>query len=604
MAEPTPHRGSAGWLWPWGMVVAALGVAAHAGAGLLSRTGSPGAAQVLFWLGLLLILLPPLLIAQTSRAGRIDRLVSVAVMALAFYAVKVVHDPWAFTFGDEYSHQSNARGIIDAGGLFPLNDILPVSTHYPGVSAVTAALSQASGLSTYVSGLVVIGAARLVGLVALFLLMERLLRSSRGAAVACCVFATAPNYLFWGAQFSYQSLAFPLAVVVLWLVVWSGRLEGTPRALLRVSAMAILVSVVMSHHLTGYALIGFLVAISVATLFGVGRRRDAAWMLAAFTAVAATAWLTQIAPGTGRYLSFIFERAFEGVTSTAGGGGETRQLFRSDSGYVAPVWERVVSLGSVALLAAIIPFGFLRAWRRRRTAHALLTVLAVAGLLFIATMPLRLIPAAWETANRASDYFYLGVALLVPLAAGVLLTRSRRPALVRTSVSAVVAVAMVGGVIAGWPPAVRLPQPRVAEIGGRTVYPQGDALTSWVMRTRGPGDFWISDESNGRLLLNDARQKVVAGRPGLSRTFLEAERLDPNLVQLARDSGVQFIAIDRRGDRSDMMVGNFFPPSDLPRWGRRPHRSASEMRVYDRAPLSRLFDSGDVVAYVWPWATW
>lgn len=585
--------------WPVTACLGAVGVSLVALAGGLSREGRDG-AEPLFFLGLLTIVLPVLIVVMAARVPRAERLAAVVTMSMTLYMVKVVHSPVAFTFSDEFMHQSNARGIIELAGLFPQNQILEVSVYYPGLASVTAALSLASGLSTFVSGLIVIGAVRVLFMLALFLLLERLTGSHRAAGMACCAYVAAPNYLFWGASFSYQSMAFPLAVFVLTVVVWSHQEPFRARgSALRAAALIAILAIITTHHLTGYALIGFFIAISLAALVGLGRRRDSAWWLAAFTAGAAVAWLIQIAPVTQHYLTFIFERAFDGVASSAQGSGSTRKLFSSDSGYVAPTWERVVSLGSVVLIAVLLPWGALRVWRRRHR-HALQTALALAGIAFIATLPLRLVPTAWETANRASDYFYLGVALLLAVG-GLHLSRSGRVTPPRAvAACAVLAVMVVGGVITGWPPAVRLPQPRIAELGGRTIEPQGFALASWSRGASLQDDLWVADEADGRLLLDDGRRNVIAGRGGLAQTFLNAEALTGPLLQLAADEGLRYIAIDRRPDARDGMYGNYFPPAGLPPWGRARYRPATETSVFDHPPMQRLFDSGDIAAYAFP----
>ena len=63
------------------------------------------------------------------------------------------------------------------------------------------------------SALIVIGVARLIMMLALFLLFERLSGSSRVAGLAALVYCASPNFLFWSSQYSYQSLALPLAVL-------------------------------------------------------------------------------------------------------------------------------------------------------------------------------------------------------------------------------------------------------------------------------------------------------------------------------------------------------------------------------------------------------
>ena len=86
------------------------------------------------------------------------------------------------------------------------------------------ALSELSGLGLFPCALVIIGLAKLVLSVVLFLIFERLSGSARIAGVGALLYCAHSNYLFWTSQFSYESLSLPLlAVAVLCLVARTGQ---------------------------------------------------------------------------------------------------------------------------------------------------------------------------------------------------------------------------------------------------------------------------------------------------------------------------------------------------------------------------------------------
>ena len=66
--------------------------------------------------------------------------------------------------------------------------------------------------------MIVVGAARVLMMLALFLLYERACGDSRLAGVGALVYAANPGFLFFDAQFAYESLALPLAVFTLWCI--------------------------------------------------------------------------------------------------------------------------------------------------------------------------------------------------------------------------------------------------------------------------------------------------------------------------------------------------------------------------------------------------
>lgn len=563
-------------------------------AGALSRTGTAGALP-LFWAGVLLMILPGALRLSTHSPQRGERIVILVIMGLALYLSKVLHDPFAFTYPDEFMHLRNAMDVSAQNGLFARNSVLPVSPYYPGLATLAAALSKLTGLGLFPSGLAVIGVARLLMVLSLFLMMERIAGSSRVASAGTVVYMANSNFLFWSAQFSYQSLALPLAVFAAYLFAARSRTTGWTRRLeWGAASMVAILAVVMTHHLTAFALATFFVAASVASRLGMGKRREGAWGLAAFTLVAGLLWLLEVAPVAREYLGYIIGTAMSG-TFDAVTGGESRRLFQSTTGAVTPAWERLVALGSVAFIALVLPFGLRRAWQRRGRS-ATLVVAAAAGATFLAVLPLRLVPSAWETANRTSDYLFIGVGITIALSGLHLNRRRRMDPLRATLTAAFLAVVFVGGVLAGWPPATRLPLPYEGTLAGRVVHPQGYALGAWAGATLPANRRWLADESSGRFLLTLGHQLPLSAREGATRTLFEATYYTPELAGLMRARRATFAAIDRRAV-SGSVAGVFFPRAGQPLIGPAGPVDPVRVELLNKAPVDRRFDSGDIVAY-------
>ena len=139
------------------------------------------------------------------------------LVGVALYGVKVLGAPSSFAMLDEFLHWATLDDILVSGRLFTTNNILLASPYYPGLEIASDLLVRA-GFSTWEAGMIVVGAARVLMMLALFLLYERASATRRLAGVAALVYAANPGYLFFDAQFAYESLALPLAVFTLWCI--------------------------------------------------------------------------------------------------------------------------------------------------------------------------------------------------------------------------------------------------------------------------------------------------------------------------------------------------------------------------------------------------
>ena len=217
--------------------------------------GNYGDAVVLFFAGLLAIFLPAAIRALTRNVTRQERFALVITLGLAFYAVKIIGSPTSFTFLDEYIHVRNTQNILATHHLFGLNPLLPAAAYYPGLAAACAGLVNLTGLSTFVSGLLIIGAARLLISACFFLIAEKITESSVAAAGASLIYAANPMFLFWSASFSYENLALPLAAFVIW---WISRTRDETSRLITISTITAIAAVTVTHHVSAFALTALL----------------------------------------------------------------------------------------------------------------------------------------------------------------------------------------------------------------------------------------------------------------------------------------------------------------------------------------------------------
>jgi hypothetical protein len=561
----------------------------------LSRS-SPGSpwAELLFWLGLCLIVLVPAARLIGTEAGRGERVALVVLVGLLLYAVKILHDPFGFTYADEWVHLYNAEQIARTGSLFHANPIIGVTPRYPGLESATAAVSALTHLGLYGSGMIVVGAARVLSSLALFLLLERVTGSARLAGVGGIVYATNPNFLFWSGQFSYESLALALAFFAAAAAVTSTlRDTGNRRAWTAVSCLAI-VATVVTHHLTTIALAGFLTAVCVVAAVRPGTRRRAPWIPAALAVAAIVLWIREVAPATTGYLLPVLARAFHQVVATVLGHASGRHLFGGGSAGqpAAPEWARLVALASVGLIVLALPFGLVAAYRRGFLRSPFALVLAAAAALYVAVLPMRLVPAAWETSNRSSEFLFVGVALAL---AAIPAARSRVSLRFVAASCVFLGVLLVGGIIAGWPPRVLLALPfRATGSGGGAIVPQPAAVASWARLELGPGHRFIAPEAIGRELLDNGGQfAYVTSAPFNAATVIFGPQITSGIVDTLTNHSIGYVVVDRRATGDDSMAGYFFRSQDD---GQRV--DPASIAKFETFPgVDRVYDSGDIVVY-------
>lgn len=539
------------------MLVAGGGVFLCSLGNALSRGGS-GLAMTAYILGLLTIGLPIFFRLLGGEAGDRERLALACLLGIALYLVKVVHDAPSFTFTDELIHSFNVEQIREHSHLFHHNPVLKVTPYYPGLEGATSALVKISGLSTYTAGVILVGVARLTLIGGLFLLFERIGGSARTAGVAVAIYTTNFNFLFWGAQFSYESLALPLLAIVLLMLVERERTPATVMGEWAAPLIVAIAAIVITHHLTSYALIVILVAVSLLLWWFA---RDWAppnpWPYALLTFILVACWLAVVAGETFSYLSNPLSEAVEALANTISGESAPRGLFQ-DNGAAGPtpIGARAVALIGIALLAVGWIFGIRASWRRYRDRPwPLLFMLASLG--FFLALGLRLAPAAWETGNRAGEFFFVGLAFVVA-AAGMWELRwpSRRAA--PWVLTAAFGFVFIGGVISGWPWDAQLAKPLKVSAEGKTISSPPLALAEWA-KEEGPEGNYAAATADANLLMVPGGRTVTTGKNPDVEDMLTNPTLEPWQLRILRENDLRYVVTDLREISSDGLQGYFFP---------------------------------------------
>lgn len=594
---------------PWGWlpvlsVVMAFGLMLVAGAFRASVSGV-GDPNRLYWLGLLILVVPIATRLVSVSASRSERLALVVLLGMGLYMVKVMHSPLAFTYPDELVHVSNAEQALRTQQLFGENSVLPVTPNFPGLPAVTSAIAGLSGLSIFASGLLVIGAARLLITLALFLIYERLSGSARLGGLAAVIYMANANYLYWSAQFAYESLALPLAVFVVFALVLRQEpvSEQAARPAILVALLGI-VAVTITHHLASFWLAALLLVTALFSTLRGHRAREATpglWALALASLGLVLFWNLVMAPGTFDYLSPVIRRGAGALAGVITGQESGRAPFESSGSYQAPLWEQVIGFVSVLLVLAATPLG-LWSFFRRAPKSALAWVLVLTALAYFPLQALRLTGPGWEIANRTSEYLYVGIGFVISLA---FLNRwLRRGSLFVAAATGIFAgVLFLGGVISGWPPWLRMAQPYLVTAEGREgepeiIEPQGVAAALWSSKYLGPGNRLAADNSSARLMQAYGGQYALAGEQfGIRDLFLN-ETIDKGELEIIRVTGVDYLVYASPYTRWEDMLGLYYDPAAGTPSG---EAGAQDPRIsgkFDEHPgIARLLDTGNVVIY-------
>jgi hypothetical protein len=583
-----------------------------------------GNAQILFWGGLVLIYAPITLRMLSTSPSRAECMALSVLLGAGLFMVKILYNPVGFIPHDEMATLRQSWDLLETGHFFSANPVVQGYAGYPGLEAVSAALKQIFDRSTFLAAMIVIGSARVVLMLALFLFLERVSNSPRVAAIGIAIYVCNPSFLYFDSQFGYESLALTIGAALLlvslrWSAATTSERGLNSRGL--IAAMAVLAAtLVTTHHLTSYAMLAFLLA--WAALIEVGRRDlfsaripatrsmdpshepDFRWfkgpaLPALFLAFGAGFWLLFVAGGvTGSELGSVFTDAIESVVNLITGQSGSKTLFASGSGETNTTVARLFGVASIIPLLFVIPFGLHRAWLRKGSS-AIWRALALAALLYPVTLGLRLTQAGTETSQRASEFVFVGLAFV----AGVLIAGLPRPAGAlrrvagRLTITALATIVFIGGFIVGESPLTRQPGPYLVGAESRSVSPEVLAAARFADKHLPPGSRVLADRVNSTLIAALGHLDPVIGSVNgipVSHVFF-VRKYDRKAQEVISEDAIDYIVVDRRFIEAEPASG-FYYERDEPSGGKPISREALQ-KFADLKGLDRIYDDGAIAIY-------
>ncbi len=581
--------------------------------------------NTLFLPALLLMFTPiavRLLLPATSRTERICLL---CVLGLSCYLVKVIANPLYFTFYDEFLHWRTVDDIARSGHLFTANALLPVSPYYSGLEIVTNAFSTLSGLDSFYAGLIVVGIARLLMVLALFAVNEQILQSSRAASLATLLYMVNPHFLLFDAQYGYESLALPLATLMLFalsphqnvtvrlirleplasLVKFSKSGRGDLHYDLRwitLTAWLLLIAIVFTHHVTDFFFIALLLCWTVIYAYkrlSSLRRSTLALTTLLGLGVSALSVLQGDNPVIG-YLSSFMNVALTELGHILSGTGAAKQLFVNYSGPPTPIWERLVTIASMGLIVAALPFGLLCLWRRHR-ANALACTFGFFSLLYPVSQAFRLTNSGAEIADRAAAFLFLPIASVLAICLVQFWPVARLRWFHITLLTGAISLVFVGGVVLGAGPAsALLPGPYEVSADTRSIEPEGIQAASWTQAYLGPDNRIAADRINQILMGTYGNQHVITSIESnidLSPVFLSTNIDDEDRALLGQ-TNAQYLVTDTRLTRSLPLLGYYYEMMEDEAFHRTlPIDGRAFAKFSTSAQVNRVYDGGNIIIY-------
>lgn len=591
----TPGTSRGRWAVWVGLLIGVAAVClSYSVAGRATQSGEQ-AKFVLLWIGILAFAWPAAKRLANPRATESERMAIVTAAGLFTYLPKLLRSPDVAVFYDEIAHRTQVERLLEDGSLFQPNPAVRVIPSYPGLHTLTGALQELSGLSTWHAGILLIAVLHVVSAIGVYTLVRRVTASVVVAGLAGLIWCIAPGAMFFNAQFSYQSLAIVLYVWTAVCVAEAQSAHGRSRWSWTAIAAVLATAIVVTHHLTSYALVGLLLAFTIAALLG--RRLDppgswqpaAALLGVALVVNAVWMWIRggqRAVTSIRDYLMPYPEGGFDQIWGAITGTGERRTFFVRSG---LPAWEQAAAL--IAPLAAIALgiLGIRLLLRMSRRPSSAAWGLVGFSALYVAALPFVLTQSGAQGAHRSFPFTYLGVSLVVAAGLASLIGSAsqrtgRARALRQTGILALIAVILVGNTAANVNEFDRFPGPWEAGADSRSHTAELDRAATWL-RSFDSEDRLVADLYTGTTLgiegTTRAACAVAAACPGdlAIWRFYDGQPIRERDIEVLRRDGYRFLAVDRR-------MATTTPRSGF--WFNRGEEGAFEREPYEAAALARL----------------
>lgn len=539
-----------------------------------------------FWVGMFLIELPLATLIARRATPWTMRTALLTLYGLVSFAPKLLRNPAAPAYHDEFAHWRATYEILSTGKLFQPNPIISIISQYPGLHAATAALVHGTGLTIWQAATLLLILFHVTLVLGVAALAQALGFSNRTASLTAILYALNSSFLYFDTQYAYESMAVTLVVWTLVAYVRAIRAQpGEGRAAWSVLTVALSAGTVITHHLSTFTLVLIMALVSLAVSVPWLARGEnwvgaaaTAWGLTLVTALVAGAWFHFVAPTTWSYLSPYLGQSLSELMQVVKGAGTVRQLFggtslspwwEQRSAYIVTVFALFLAVSGLLLIRAQIRDGRLPRGRRR----ALLFAFASLGLVYFPSTIFILSPDGAEGARRSWAFTWIGLSMLAGPAAVWLLDWAGRCShhwkrvSLRSGLLAALAIALVGGTAAGVDVTYRFPGPFLFGSDARSVTPELLAASEWFSARFGTGNDIVTDRYTGLIFASFGLQNTASPSAGFPtyNLYLAKPGAPVEPAYLFSDlslSNYTYLIVDARMAYDVPELGVYFTSSD------------------------------------------
>lgn len=588
-----------GWLAVL-MVMNSLGVFLTAYACVLS-THTASDQENYLWLALSVIFASSFLRLIMPMASRLERIGILCSVGFSVYIIPEILSPLNFFFVDEYMHLRTVDDIARTGHLFSKNSMLPVSPLYPGLEIVTNAFSSMSGLSPFIAGLIVSGMARIVVMLALFMLFEQVTKSARTASIAAMLYTANAGFFMFDSLFVYEALGLALGIFMLFALYRSGTIAKGERGFLLVAYIA-LVALTATHHVSDLFFVGLLILWMLTQKFVRQPLLKSSITKITFVGLLLTGvWIFVVAKPVIGYLSAPFIGTLTQLQGVLTGTSQARHLFVDHSGgHPTPLWNQLVMLASIGFVTLGIPFAFLCLWHRYRY-KSFPFMLALVSLLYPFTQAMRVASESANIADRASPFIFIAVSFALATLIAQMWPVQRLRWKQMLVITVIATLVFLGGNMLGAGPSWRLmPSGYLIGDDARSVDQESIQAALWF-----PTYFGI----NNRIYTNSTNALLMDSYGNQHSVSLPADGVDVAPVfyapqyhswetSILQSGNVHYLVVDMRMSIMLPAKGYYFEGDEEPDINVTTPISRQALTKFDTVPgMNRIFDSGNIIIY-------
>src|SRR5215469_15285879 len=258
----------------------------------------PGVGEVLFFVATVVPFAIFLTVLMVPRLGSL-REITIAILGLYPTLVYRMSSPIMLAGYDEHLHAQSLMNLLLGSGLFSPNPSLRVSPYYPGLELFTGSVIRLTGLPVMLAMSLVALLCRLLLVLIIYHSALLVSPSRRGASLVVAFYAVSSHFYSFDAGFSYETLALTLGLGGIYLLRRAQLADYAVGRRLPWAATLVLIATVVSHHTTGWMVLAFLIAWTVASRKG---ERKLLARAAVVMGVAAASWTAALTPPLAGYL--------------------------------------------------------------------------------------------------------------------------------------------------------------------------------------------------------------------------------------------------------------------------------------------------------------